>query len=172
MSKQVRHIDAAGTAISVREQAAEDDAFLYSLFRANNMRTLELSGLPLAFLDDLVAMQHRSRMQTYQKMFPAAAWSIVECAGQPVGEIVEHDEGDRIYVVDIALLPDWQARGLGTALMREVMARCAARGIGVRAKVMINNEPSLKMFRKLGFVASAPDEVSYIELRFPAPVKA
>ena len=70
MSKEIRHIDAAGSRISVREQTPEDEAFLYSLFRANNLRTLELSGLPLAFLDDLVAMPHRSRMKTYEKMFP------------------------------------------------------------------------------------------------------
>ncbi|MDB5500292.1 MAG: hypothetical protein JWR89_194 [Tardiphaga sp.] len=171
MSKEVRHIDAAGSRISVREQTPEDEAFLYSLFRANNLRTLELSGLPLAFLDDLVAMQHRSRMQTYQKMFPSAAWSVMEREGKPVGEIVEHDEDDCIYVVDIALLPEWQAKGIGTALMREVMDRCAARGIGVRAKVMIANEPSLEMFRKLGFVASPPDDMSFIEWRLPAPAR-
>ena len=170
MIEAIRQIDANGAAISVRAQAPGDDAFLYSLFRANNLRTLELSGMPLAFLDDLDTLQHTSRMQTYRTLFPSAAWSMVECDGHPVGEIVEHDEGDCIYVVDIALLPAWQAKGIGTALMHEVMARCAARGIGVRAKVAISNGPSLKMFRKLGFQASPPDEVSFIEWRLPAAV--
>ena len=169
MIETFRAIDANGAVIAVREQAPEDAAFLYALFRANNLRTLELSGLPLAFLDDIIAMQHNSRMQTYRGLFPSAVWSLVQCDGKPVGEIVEHDEGDYMYVVDIALLPEWQAKGLGTALMREVMDRCATRGIGVRAKVAIGNEPSLKMFRKLGFIASPPDEISFIELRLPAP---
>lgn len=168
----VRRIDVDGDALTVRRQTAGDAAFLYQLFRANTMRILELSGLPLAFLEDLVDMQHRSRMQTYQSMFPDAAWSIVEQAGAPVGEIIENEEHDCIYVVDIALLPECQARGIGTALMRAVMAEGTDCGRAVRAKVMVNNEPSLKMFRKLGFAAGEPDAMAYVDLRWAAPGKA
>jgi ribosomal protein S18 acetylase RimI-like enzyme len=169
MNEAVRTIHAGDNAISIRRQAPGDAAFLYHLFRANTLRTLELSGLPLAVLDDLIEMQHRSRIQTYRSMFPNAVWSIVEQGGVPIGEIVENDEGDCIYVVDIALLPAHQARGIGTMLMRAVMAEGAARGSAVRAKVMINNEPSLKMFRKLGFTAGEPDAMAFVNLRWAAP---
>jgi ribosomal protein S18 acetylase RimI-like enzyme len=167
----IRQINVGTSILTVRRQTAEDAAFLYRLFRDNTMRILELSGLPLAFLDDLVEMQYHSRMQTYQAMFPDAAWSIVEQAGRPVGEIVENDEHDCIYVVDIALLPECQAKGIGTALMRAVMAEGTDRGRAVRAKVMINNEPSLKMFRRLGFAAGEPDAMAYVDLRWTAPRK-
>lgn len=169
MSETIRQIEIGDTTVSVRRQRPADSGFLVSLFRANAVRVLELSGLPRAVLEDLVAMQYHSRMQTYQALFPTAVWSIVERHGEPIGEIIEHDEGDCVYVVDIALLPAQQARGIGTALMRVVMATCARKGQSVRAKVMINNDASLKMFATLGFVASEPDEVSHVELRWECP---
>jgi ribosomal protein S18 acetylase RimI-like enzyme len=168
MNEPIRRIGAGDDMISLRRQTPDDAAFLYHLFRANTLRTLELSGLPLVFLNDLIEMQHRSRMQTYRSMFPDAVWSIVERAGAPIGEIVENDEADCIYVVDIALLPELQGRGIGTALMRAVMDESRSRLRAVRAKVIVTNEPSLKMFRKLGFAAAAPDAMAFVNLRWTA----
>jgi len=78
--------------------------------------------------------------------------------------LVEDDEQDFVYIVQIAFLPEYHAKGLGTALTGALMQEWAARGRGSRAKVMMNNEPSLRMFRKLGFVETGAAEGGYIQM--------
>jgi hypothetical protein len=52
---------------------------------------------------------------------------------------------------------------------RAVMEQWGARGRGTRFEVMVNNEPCLKMCRKLGFSEGKPDERAYIELHWYPP---
>ena len=78
--------------------------------------------------------------------------------------VIEHDEADAIYIVDVTLRPEQRRRGIGSALVRSVIAAGAQRG-GVRALVLVNNEVSLGMFRGLGFVDTGQDG-AHVELRW------
>jgi GNAT superfamily N-acetyltransferase len=150
----------------MRPERPQDDAFLFRLFAANNTGILRLAGFPDEAIERLVAFQYRSQTATYRGMFPDAAYSIVAFGGEDIGRFIEHDEIDVVYFVDFVLFPEHRAKGLGSALTRALMQEWAAKGRGTRVKVMINNEPSLKMCRKLGFVQGEPDEMAYVELRW------
>ncbi|HMK89123.1 MAG TPA: GNAT family N-acetyltransferase [Methylocystis sp.] len=168
MTLPTRSIAVDGLVVSIRPQRPEDATFLYALFRANALRDLERAGLPQALLDNLIDLQHRSRGDTYRGLYPQAEWSILDVSDEPIGELVENDEGRCVYVVDLTLLPAWQARGVGPAVMRAIMADSAALGKDVRANVLFTNEPCLKMCARLGFVASPPDESAHMALRWTA----
>jgi ribosomal protein S18 acetylase RimI-like enzyme len=152
-----------------RPQSADDDAFLFRLFKANNTNLLQLAGFPDEVIEKLVAFQYRSQTATYRGLFPNAIYSIVEFGGEDVGRFIEHDETEVVYFVDFALFPEHQAKGLGAALTGALMEDWAARGRGTRVEVMINNEPCLKMCRRLGFMQSKPDDRAYVELRWYPP---
>ena len=166
MAGEKRQIDAPGGIVHLRPAQAADAPFQFDLFRAHNIGMLRLGGLPEAMIENLLAMQYRARMQSYRDQFPHARWSIVESADAPIGELIEHDEADAIYVVDVALRPERQRRGVGSALMRAIMAASAPRG--VRAVVLVSNEASLNMFRRLGFVETGDDGGAHIEMRWPS----
>jgi RimJ/RimL family protein N-acetyltransferase len=153
----------------LRPELPEDDPFLFRLFAANNLQTLRLAGFPADFIDKLIAFQHRSQTATYRGMFPNAVYSIVEFDGEAVGRFIEHDETDVVYFVDFVLFPEHQAKGLGSALTRALMQEWATKGRGTRVKILINNEASLTMCHKLGFVESGPAEGAYVELRWYPP---
>jgi ribosomal protein S18 acetylase RimI-like enzyme len=154
-----------GGAVQLRPAEPEDRPFQFELFRNQMIGMLRLGGLPNAMIENLVAMQYRSRTQSYRDKFSQARWSIIESADGPIGELIEHDEADAIYVVDVALRPEQQQCGIGTALMRAIMTAGAARG-GVRAMVLVSNEASRRMFRRLGFVETGRDGDAYVELRW------
>ena len=86
--------------------------------------------------------------------------------GEEIGRFIEQDETDVVYFVDFLLAPQHQAKAIGPAITRALMEEWAARGRGTRVEVMINNEPCLKMCRKLGFTEGKPDERAYVELRW------
>jgi ribosomal protein S18 acetylase RimI-like enzyme len=158
-------IDVPGGTVRLRPAQPADAPFQFDLFRAHHIGMLRLGGLPEAMIENLLAMQYRSRTQSYRDQFPNARWSIVESADAPIGELIEHDEAEAVYIVDVALRPERQRRGVGSALMRAIMAAGAPRG-GVRAVVLINNEASLNMFRQLGFVETSDDGGAHVELRW------
>ena len=161
-----REIEVPGACVRLRTSVDTDAAFLFDLFRATRSGILRLGGLPDAMIDNLLTMQYRARSQGYRDRFPGARWLVVETADGPIGELVEHDEADAVYIVDIALLPDQQQRGIGSALVRSVMAKAAAHG-GVRALVMATNEASLRMFRRLSFRETGDnDAAGHVELRW------
>ncbi len=164
-----RQVDTPRGNFTLRPAEAADDDFLFRLFRDTKIGILHMAQIPEAQIPALIAFQHQSRAHTYRTLYPAAVNSIIEWSGQPIGLLIEHDEGDTVYVVDVELMPEHQRQGLGTALMRAVMDEWAARGRGIRVKVAVENEPSLALWRKLGFVETGLDPSYYLGMRWDPP---
>lgn len=156
-------------ALVLRPAQAEDEPFQFGVFAANNIGVLRLANIPEAMTQSLLDFQFRSRTTTYRTLFPQAVNSIIEANGAAIGCLIENDESDAMHIVEIEFLPEHQRQGLGTALVRALRDQWGARGLGARAKVFIGNEPSLKMFGKLGFVQRAPDANAYVELLWSPP---
>jgi len=153
----------ADGAIRVRPARQEDEEFLFDLFRSYSVGVLRLGRLSDAKIDELVTSQYGSRRRRFRERFPQARWSVVEFSGTPMGELVVDDSADSVFVVDIALRPEYQRRGIGSTLIRWLAAK--ADGRGLRAMVLMTNAASLGMFRRLGFVDAGHDS-AHIELRW------
>ncbi|MDB5540485.1 MAG: hypothetical protein JWQ89_2212 [Devosia sp.] len=58
------------------------------------------------------------------------------------------------FVKDLVVAPDWQGRGVGTALLATAMAALEARGaVEVRLKVQAGNAGASRLYERMGFVA-------------------
>jgi GNAT superfamily N-acetyltransferase len=158
-----RYVTKFGT-VTMREERAEDEPFLFALFRSHTERPLKLAGLAEAAIDTMVAFQYRSQSGTHRVAFPNAVYSIIESDGEPIGRLIEEDEGESVYFVDFALTPERQAKGLGTAFIELVADEWAAKGRAARVEVHVGNEPSLKLCRKLGFVMIEDKRMGYVNL--------
>lgn len=159
-------IAVAGGTVRLRPARPRDEHFLFDLFRAHSAGVLKLGRLPQVQIDELLAAQYKSRARSFRERFPQARWSIVEFAGDPIGELILHDDADALWIVDIALRPEYQRRGIGSALVRSLIAAGVPRG-GLRARVLMTHAASLSMFRHLGFVDTGHD-AAHIELRWQA----
>jgi ribosomal protein S18 acetylase RimI-like enzyme len=164
---EVRRYDTKLGTVTLRAERAEDEPFLFALFRSHTERPLKQAGLAHAAIDTMVAFQHRSQSGTHRAMFPNAVYSIIESDAVPIGRLIEEDEGERVYFVDFALLPERQAKGLGTAFIEQVANEWAAKGRAARVEVHVGNEPSLKLCRKLGFVTIEDKRTGYVNLLRP-----
>jgi GNAT superfamily N-acetyltransferase len=169
MTATPRIITTPRATFTLRAEQPEDERFLFDLFVFDNIEKLRAGGIAPQMIEELINFQFRSQTATYRGMFPDAIYSIVSADGKDVGRFIEHDETDVVYFVDFVLLPEYQAKGYGSALTRALMEEWAARGRGTRVKILINNEPSLRMCRKLGFAQGEPDEMAYVELRWYPP---
>jgi len=151
--------------VTMRPERADDEAFRYRLFC--DSRQPEFALLPRELYERVMQHQFHAQTVSYRNEFSQARFDIIEHAGRPIGRIVIDRPGDMVHIVDQAIIPELRGRGIGTAVMRSLMDEAAARGLPVRLKVASSNDPSMRLYVRLGFVPiqSVP---LYIELEWAA----
>lgn len=153
--------------VTMRPERPDDEEFLKGLFKGHTERPLKRAGLDDAAIATLVAVQYRSQSGTNRAMFPDASYSIIESGGTPIGRLIEQDEGETVYFVDFALLPERQAQGLGTAYIELVADEWALKGRAARVEVRYENAHSLKLCKNLGFVLIEDKGMGFVNLVRP-----
>lgn len=133
---------------TLRPESGGDRAFLRGLFGA--VRSRELPGLAEPMLSALLDMQFAAQQQSYRQGYPGARFAIVEANGEAVGRLVVARSGAALLLVDIALLPAWCGRGIGSALLCGLQREAASAGLPLRLQVALNN-PAGALYGRLGF---------------------
>lgn len=164
------HLSADNVAV-LRKQNGHDLGFLQTLYASR--RWAEVSAVPgwndaqrRAFLHTQAELQR----QHYEKHFATADFLIVEQAGSPIGRLCVQYAADDVRIVDIALLPDWHGRGIGTELLRRVLAKADAQGQTCSLSVELGSR-ARQLYERLGFRAGA-DTGLYTQMQRPARLDA
>lgn len=167
--KDILEIDGPTGTLHLRPEQAEDQDMRFRIFCES--RPVEFSYLQLEASAFELLMQSQFRAQTvsYRSWFPNARFDIIELNGSPIGRIVVDRPGDHLHIVDQALLRSERNRGIGTAIMKTLMAEASEAGVPVRLKVASTNDPSMRLYLRLGFVPIASEPL-YIEMEWPAPL--
>ena len=142
---------AVNIGLTFRPIADADLPFLARLYAST--RAEELAAAPwtdeqkAAFLD----MQFRAQHSHYQQYYPKADWLVTMRGGEDVGRLYIERWTKEHCIIDIAFLPEHRGKGLGAALMRDLMDEAASVGKGVSIHVE-KFKPALRLYRRLGFV--------------------
>lgn len=161
----------------VRLRQPDDLSFLRSLFRSTRWDETVAAGMPplaaAAFLDQQFQLQCRH----YDQHYVLGGRRFVIAIGQePVGRVELWDDngakpGPDLRLVDISLMPQWRGLGLGTALMRAVLALAAAEGRTVSLHVDKDGAAE-RLYRRLGFRRTADAGIRWrMDWRPAAPGK-
>jgi ribosomal protein S18 acetylase RimI-like enzyme len=90
----------------------------------------------------------------------AACHVVHEASGQTVGMgRVLGDGGWYFHVVDMAVLPDHQRRGLGDAILRSLLDRIRADAPGGAYVNLLADPPGRRLYARHGFAETAPHSV-------------
>jgi ribosomal protein S18 acetylase RimI-like enzyme len=95
-------------------------------------------------------MQFVAQHKFYMEQFSAADFHIVELHDQPIGRLYVDRREDEIRIIDIALLPEHRNKGIGSALLKDILTEAHAAALPVRIHVERNN-PALGLYQRLGF---------------------
>ena len=149
---------------------SEDDAdlpFLRRLYVSTRWDELAIVDWPdqhkIAFLESQFGLQ-RYHYYTY---YPTTAFAVLEQHGTPCGRLYLERRPQLATMLDIALLPEWRGRGVGTALVAAVLAEAGAAGRVVSITVEKFN-PAQRLYRRLGFREVA-DEGMHWTMEWTAP---
>jgi len=152
--------EAAALEIVLRPMSDADLAFtaaLYASTRAEELAPVPWPGeVKQAFLAQQHAAQHAHYRQHYQGMHAM----IVERRGAAIGRLYLYEMQTEIRIVDISLMPEARGQGIGTALLRDVLAEAAPGGRSVTIHVEKNN-PAHTLYARLGFTILDDDRGAY-----------
>ncbi len=90
--------------------------------------------------------------------FDSVTLIILPAGNTPVGYVKIVREPPTWYLAQIAVLPHYQGRGLGTSVIRTVLQDAAALPIGVAISVYKNNAGARSLYERLGFEKTGEDE--------------
>lgn len=143
---------------TLRPAAPADAPFLVALYGAGRAAELDQVAWPPGQREAFVAMQHDLRERQYRAACPDGEFSVVEVDGEPAGRLCVDRGPAEVRVVDIALLPAYQGRGIGAALLTGVLDDAAAAGLPVTLQVERGSRAEA-LYARLGFRVVAEDDV-------------
>jgi ribosomal protein S18 acetylase RimI-like enzyme len=137
--------------IALRPIRPEDQPFLLAVYAST--REPELATVvdwDAAQKAAFVRMQFDAQHAYYREHYEGAAFDVILVGGHPAGRLYLHRRDDEIRIMDIALLPGFCNRGIGTTLLRGLQSEAAAAGKPLRIHVERFN-PALRLYERLGF---------------------
>jgi GNAT superfamily N-acetyltransferase len=115
-------------------------------------------------------MQFRAQMSSYTQQFPNSCYHLVLLDGKPVGRLWVAPGDGGFHLVDIALLPSLQSKGIGTVLIQQLQEEAQKAKLPIRSTVDRFNPGSLRFHQRLGFTIVREDLLQYYMEWRPAPL--
>ena len=136
--------------VTLRPAAPQDAEFLFAVYAAS--RQQELAQVPWddAFRDAFLRQQFQAQHLYYQKLFATADFLVIEKSGVPIGRLYVARRDDEIHIIDIALLTQHRNGGIGSDLIKNILAEADDTSRPVRLHVEKFN-PALALYQRLGF---------------------
>lgn len=129
----------------------EDISFLrkvYSESRAEELAMLKswTEEQKLMFINQQFDAQHAH----YRKHYSEAEFLIIEIEKDKIGRLYLEEMKDEFRIIDIALLSKWRGKGIGKAILQEIVEKATIKKKSVSIHVEKNN-PALGLYKFLGF---------------------
>jgi ribosomal protein S18 acetylase RimI-like enzyme len=137
--------------VALRPCTPLDAEFLFRVYASTRAEELSVAPWSEVEKDAFLRMQFAAQTHHYEKHYaPAATFEVVLVDGQPAGRLTLHRGPRDLRIVDIALLPGFRGRGVGTRLLQPLFDEATAHGQLVSIHVEQDN-PALRLYLRLGF---------------------
>lgn len=138
----------------LRPATPGDRASLLAVYASTRTDELALTGWPPAQCQAFITMQFDAQWRHYSQHHPQALCQLIVADGAAAGTCLGRlwvDRGaDRLHVLDISLLPTARGQGIGSTLLRQLMAEAQQRGVALTISVEVHN-PARRLYARLGF---------------------
>lgn len=90
----------------------------------------------------------------YRRNYTDAQFAIIEVDGVSAGRLYLDRRAGEIRIIDVALLPEYRAQGVGSSLLRSILDEAHSHEKRVSIHVEIHN-PARRLYERLGFLPVA-----------------
>jgi RimJ/RimL family protein N-acetyltransferase len=121
----------------LRPAKEADRDFLFDLHRQAIRAYVE----PVWGWDDVV------QQRLFDERFASRPYQVIQADGEDIGVLQLRDRPGEVVLDLIELLPAWQGKGVGTAIIRSLLAQ----GKAVSLRVLTSNPRAAALYERLGF---------------------
>lgn len=147
------------TAYTLRPAVEEDYDFLYTL----NRTALRV------YVEPIWGWHEEWQQEYFRRKYNPQARQIIQVGGVDAGVVVVERRADEVYLALIELLPAFQGRGIGTAVVEALKRSAHAAGQPVTLHVLRTNTPARRLYERLGFSVVAEEEAR-LQMRCSPPI--
>jgi ribosomal protein S18 acetylase RimI-like enzyme len=139
---------------SLRPVTERDEELLIKLYASTRADEVAAWGWSSEQQDAFFRMQYLAQKRSYDLVYSDSTQSVIETAqGEPAGRLILSDSNEETVLTDIAILPEWRNRGIGSAVIIDLLEKAGQENRTVRLQVQKGN-PAARLYERLGFVAS------------------
>ena len=144
--------------VSFRSVRDEDSTFLEKVY--GSTREAELAPVPWSTEQKaaFIAQQFRAQTESYRTNYPGAQFLILVVDGADAGRLYLHHRTAEIRIMDVALLPAFRNRGIGSAVLKRIQQEGSATNRRVSIHVEVFN-PAMRLYERIGFKPVSSTEV-------------
>jgi ribosomal protein S18 acetylase RimI-like enzyme len=157
--------------LTLRPERSDDLIFRFQLFCDSRTPEWYQVELPPEQFSQVMHQQFQAQTESYARQLPDARFDIIELDGVPIGRIVI-DRNDKIHLSDQAIVPALRNQGLGTAIMRWLIAESVETGRPISLYVASSNDPSMRLYLRMGFETEEETPMYLKMSRPPVPYEA
>ena len=136
--------------LHLRSIHSEDREFLFRVYAGTRTEELALTDWDEAQKQAFLTQQFEAQHHHYQTHYPGVRLDLILLEDTPVGRLYVARWREEIRIMDIALLPDYRNRGIGSGLLRDLLEEGAVTGKRLTIHVERYN-PALRLYRRMGF---------------------
>ena len=140
-----------GGTVELRPVSDTDDDFLLSVYASTREDELAQAEWAEGQKEMFLRWQLDLQRREYETRFPDADYRVIVLDRQPAGRIWIGADDEQIRLLDIALLPEFQNRGVGTALLERLKKKADSDGKALRHMVFVLNNNAERFYERLGF---------------------
>lgn len=109
------------------------------------------------YIRDAFGWDERVQIGFHERQFSPDNAHLVLLNGTTVGWISVFDHEDSVTIGELYVLPEFQSRGIGTAVLAEVIAHARRRAVPFEPPCVKINDGARRLYERLGFRAREED---------------
>ncbi len=139
--------------ISYRAASLEDYPFLFALHTEAMRDPVEETFGP---------WDEAWQAAYFQKHFDPEVLKIIQFNGKDVGVLYIQERAEELFLASLEILPAYQRQGIGTLVLRELIAEAKRQGKPVALQVLKANRAARSLYQRLGFGVTGENDTHYI----------
>lgn len=136
--------------VRLRPETDADLDFLCALYGSTREEELAQTEWSREQKNAFIRMQFQAQRSHYLTHYPGATFDVIEVDGERAGRLYVHRGEESVRIVDVALQPNVRGRGIGTSLLRALIAEVLPTGKKLSIHVEKFN-PAMRLYQRLGF---------------------
>jgi ribosomal protein S18 acetylase RimI-like enzyme len=136
--------------LTLRPARTDDEEFLYRLFYSVYSEKLQFILLSAEQKKTLVELMYQGFIRHYNSLAPGPDDRLVLLDNESIGRMIVLQMREEIQLADLAILPQYRRRGIGSALIGQLQTESTMSKRPVRLQVA-RFDSALRLYQRLGF---------------------